>query len=134
MKKIMILIALCTVLVMSQTSTRFSLKSDYFYKTNDFIYPPKNDTVNVSSTVSFLENETIVIQNKYQSTQYKVLSSQNVDNNIVIHTIRLDRNEPYNIIMSSNTIELVNTSGKDSIRVVFVLNLNKKAIYFNKGF
>ena len=133
MKKIMILIALCTVLVMSQTSTRFSLKSDYFYKTNDFIYPPKNDTVNVSSTVSFLENETIVIQNKYQSTQYKVLSSQNVDNNIVIHTIRLDRNAPYNIIMSSNTVELVNTSGKDSIRVVFVLNL-KKAIYFNKGF
>jgi hypothetical protein len=133
MKKIMILIALCTVLVMSQTSTRFSLKSDYFYKTNDFIYPPKNDTVNVSSTVSFLENETIVIQNKYQATQYKVLSSQNVDNNIVIHTIRLDRNAPYNIIMSSNTVELVNTSGKDSIRVVFVLNL-KKAIYFNKGF
>jgi len=133
MKKIMILIALCAVLIMSQTSTRFSLKSDYFYKTNDFIYPPKNDTVNVSSTVSFLENETIVIQNKYQSTQYKVLSSQNVDNNIVIHTIRLDRNAPYNIIMSSNTVELVNTSGKDSIRVVFVLNL-KKAIYFNKGF
>ena len=133
MKKIMILIALCTVLIMSQTSTRFSLKSDYFYKTNDFIYPPKNDTVNVSSTVSFLENETIVIQNKYQATQYKVLSSQNVDNNIVIHTIRLDRNAPYNIIMSSNTVELVNTSGKDSIRVVFVLNL-KKAIYFNKGF
>lgn len=125
MKKIMILIALCTVLVMSQTSTRFSLKSDYFYKTNDFIYPPKNDTVNVSSTVSFLENETIVIQNKYQATQYKVLSSQNVDNNIVIHTIRLDRNAPYNIIMSSNTVELVNTSGKDSIRVVLMLKLSK---------
>ena len=75
------------------------------------------------------EAEFIVIKNKYQTTQYKVMDSYRSDKNIVIHVIRLNSNNQYNIIMSDNTIEIVCTSCDDGTRVVFVLKETKNNFF-----
>jgi len=129
MKKIMSLIMFLVIVAIAQSGTDLTLKSVYFYKTNDFVYQSPKDTVNTNSTISFLNNETIVIKNKYQTTQYKVLDSYKANTNIIIHVIRLNSNNQYNIIMSDNTVEIVCTSCDDGTRVVFVLKETKNNFF-----
>ena len=112
MKKIMSLIMLLAVVAIAQSGTDLTLKSVYFYKTNDFVYQSPKDTVNT-----------------YQTTQYKVLDSYKANTNIIIHVIRLNSNNQYNIIMSDNTIEIVCTSCDDGTRVVFVLKETKNNFF-----
>jgi len=128
MKKIILVFLFCAMSVIAQEG--LTLKSIYFYKTNDFVYQSPKDTIETVSKISFQnDDETIVIQNKYQTTRYKVLDSYKNGTNIIIHVVRLDSNNQYNIIMSDNTIELVCISSNDGNRVVFVLKENKNNFF-----